>query len=177
MDQLIREANPPQGQIASPKPQYAKADQTGYEAVKGEHGAPYALILDKDGNKINPATAEGLLAIKGVLESVGVSTDAKLEAVRVLLSALDGKDYATQTTLAALQTELTAVKSELASIKANQTSGYQKVTLSGTIKELYSMDIADRPDYTTIAEPTVFVLINANLDTWVTDGSADWVEV
>jgi len=35
-----------------------------------------------------------------------LSTEAKLEQVRVLLSSLDGKDYSTQTTLASLLTEL-----------------------------------------------------------------------
>jgi len=52
-----------------------------------------------------------------------------------------------------------------------------EVQLSGSIVELQSMDIEDRPDYTTITEPTSFTLLNSNLDTWVTDGSADWVAI
>lgn len=48
----------------------------------------------------------------------GASTEAKLEAVRALLASLDGKDFATQTTLATLATEakLEAVRVLLSSI-------------------------------------------------------------
>ena len=79
--------------------------------------------------------------------------------------------------LEAVKSELEAVKSGIETLKENQTSGDQKVQLSGTIKELYSMNIADRPDFETITEPTSFTLLNATLDTWVSDGSSDWVEV
>jgi len=73
--------------------------------------------------------------------------------------------------------ELSSVKAELQAIKANQLSGNQKVTLSGTIATLYSMNFADRPLYTEITEPTVFVLMNSAMDMWWTDGSADWVVI
>ena len=49
--------------------------------------------------------------------------------------------------------------------------------LSGTIATLYSMNFADRPLYTEITEPTVFVLMNSTMDMWWTDGSADWVVI
>lgn len=52
-----------------------------------------------------------------------------------------------------------------------------KVQLSGTIVTLYSMNFADRPLYTEITEPTVFVLMNSAMDMWWTDGSADWVVI
>lgn len=98
MDRLLREGDPPVGQIASPKPQYKKAgsDPVVYESVEGEHGAPYALLLDKVGNKINPATTEGLDAVKGILESA---------------------DYASETTLTALKTELELIKAEVNALK------------------------------------------------------------
>ncbi len=51
------------------------------------------------------------------------------------------------------------------------------VQLSGTIATLYSMNFADRPLYTEITEPTVFVLMNSAMDMWWTDGSADWVVI
>jgi hypothetical protein len=76
-----------------------------------------------------------------------------------------------------VNSELALIKSELANIKANQLSGNQKVTLSGTIAILYSMNFADRPLYTEITEPTVFVLMNSAMDMWWTDGSADWVVI
>jgi hypothetical protein len=73
--------------------------------------------------------------------------------------------------------ELSSVKAELQAIKANQLSGNQKVTLSGSIATLYSMNFDDRPLYTEITEPTVFVLMNSAMDMWWTDGSADWVVI
>jgi len=51
------------------------------------------------------------------------------------------------------------------------------VKQSGSIAQLWGNELADRPDYTTISEPTAFTLLNATLDTWVTDGTNDWVEV
>jgi hypothetical protein len=51
----------------------------------------------------------------------------------VLLNTISTKDFATQTTLAATLTKLGQLETELATIKANQLSGNQKVTLSGTI--------------------------------------------
>ena len=55
--------------------------------------------------------------------------------------------------------------------------GNLKVSLSGNIATLYSMNFADRPLYTEITEPTIFVLMNSAMDMWWTDGSADWVVI
>lgn len=137
MAQLKRESNPPPGLIASPEPQYWNEAVQDYETLKGQHGAPYASLIDADGNTINPATAEGLGAIKTILQSADYATDTKLEAISLLLGSLDDKDYATQTTLA-------QVKAELESIKANQLSGEQKVTLNGHMMELRG-SLANRP--------------------------------
>lgn len=61
---------------------------------------------------------------------------------------------------------------------ANVTAeGDLKVTLSGNLVQLWGNVIGDRPDYTTITVPTAFTLLNSSLDTWITDGTADWVEV
>jgi hypothetical protein len=105
MDRLLREGNPPTGQLASPKPQYKDVQTNNWEELKGEGGASY--VKDKD-------------------------VFAKLEQARVLLDAISGKDFATQTTLAAVLAKLADLESELATIKANQLSGDQKVQLSGT---------------------------------------------
>lgn len=72
---------------------------------------------------------------------------------------------------------LQILKAELAAIKSAQTDGSQKVQVSGNIATLYSMNFADRPLYTEITEPTVFVLMNSAMDMWWTDGSADWVVI
>ena len=59
----------------------------------------------------------------------------------------------------------------------NVDNGALEVKTVGNIAALQSMNLADRPIYTTITGPTSFTLLNTTLDTWVTDGSADWVEV
>ena len=64
MDRLLREANPPTGQLASPKPQYKKPGEDAYEPVEGQHGAPYATIKDANGNVISPATETTLEQVK-----------------------------------------------------------------------------------------------------------------
>ena len=117
MDRLIREANPPTGQLASPKPQYKKPGVDGYEPVEGQHGAPFAILKDANGNVISPATEDKLEQVRQLL--AGVATEAKLEQVK---------------------SELELVKSELQTIKTNQTSGDQKVQLSGTVAKLIAYD-------------------------------------
>lgn len=76
-----------------------------------------------------------LAATRSTLDALSgkAATETKLEAVRALLATLGGKDFATQTTLAAMQTELALVKAELEAIKAQQIDGTQKVTLSGNL--------------------------------------------
>jgi hypothetical protein len=133
MDQLLREGNPPTGQLASPKPQYKKPGVDEYEPVEGQHGAPFATLKDASGNVISPATDAKLEQVRQLL--AGVATEAKLEQARGLLASISGKDFATQATLAQVQSELALVKAELQEIEANQLSGDQKVQLSGTIAE------------------------------------------
>jgi hypothetical protein len=111
MDRLLREGNPPTGQLASPKPQYKDVQTNNWEELKGEGGASY--VKDKD-------------------------VFAKLEQARALLDAISGKDFATQTTLAAVLAKLADLESELATIKANQLSGDQKVQLSGASGNIIS---------------------------------------
>jgi len=45
MDRLLREGNPPTGQLASPKPQYKDVQTNTWEELKGEGGASY--VKDK----------------------------------------------------------------------------------------------------------------------------------
>src|SRR5690554_6771167 len=136
MDRLIREANPPTGQLASPKPQYKKPGVDEYEPVEGQHGAPFATLKDASGNIVSPATEEKLEQVRQLL--TGVATEAKLEQARVLLNAISNKDFATQATLEVVQSELALIKSELDNIKQNQTSGDQKVQLSGNNVQIAS---------------------------------------
>lgn len=45
MDRLLREGNPPTGQMASPKPQYKDVQTNSWEELKGEGGVSY--VKDK----------------------------------------------------------------------------------------------------------------------------------
>ena len=144
MDRLLREGNPPVGQLASPIPQYKKPGSTDYEAVEGQHGAPFATLKDASGNVVSPATEAKLEQVRALLS--GVATENKLEQARVLLNTISTKDFATQTTLAAVLAKLGQLETEIQAVKANQLSGDQKVQLSGTrIEEAVweSLAIAD----------------------------------
>jgi len=134
MDQLLREGNPPTGQLASPKPQYKKPGVDEYAPVEGQHGAPFATLKDASGNIVSPATEATLEQVRALLS--GVATENRLEQARVLLNTISTKDFATQTTLEAALTELVNVKSELETIKANQSSGDQIVQLKGRTTEI-----------------------------------------
>ena len=70
MDQLKREGNPPAGQLASPVPQYKRPGSTDYEAVEGQHGAPFAILKDASGNVVSPATDAKLEQVKYELELI-----------------------------------------------------------------------------------------------------------
>ena len=183
MDRLIREANPPTGQLASPVPQYKRPGSTDYEAVEGRHGAPFAILKDASGNIVSPATEDKLEQVRQLLS--GVATEAKLEQARTLLDAISTKDFATSSKQDALKTavedlksELILVKSELANIKANQISGDQKVTLSGTMTEHYGADINSRPPADTVLAGATFTIVDDSgyFQTWISDGTK-WVEV
>src|SRR5690606_756088 len=148
MDRLLREGNPPTGQLASPKPQYKDVQTNSWEELKGEGGASY--VKDKD-------------------------VFAKLEQARALLDAISGKDFATQTTLAAVLAKLTDLEGELATIKANQLSGDQKVQLFGNLgsKQVIvrktNINFSHALGTETIYETTKPVIIDQF--TWVVSGS------
>lgn len=115
-------------------PQYYNPTTDEYEALHGTAGANHVVIYGPDGKPASLATEtklEAVRALLALLEGKDFATDMKAEAIRLLLASLDGKDFASETTLAALEAELALMKAELAAIKENQTSGDQKVTLSG----------------------------------------------
>jgi len=70
MDRLLREGNPPTGQLASPKPQYKKPGVNEYEPVEGQHGAPFAILKDASGNIVSPATEATLEQVRALLSGV-----------------------------------------------------------------------------------------------------------
>jgi hypothetical protein len=77
---------------AKPIPQYYNPVTDEYEVLQGTGGAARAELYGPDGNPIS--TTEGKLAVRAT------ELEEKIEAVRVLLNALAGEDFATQTTLA-----------------------------------------------------------------------------
>ena len=183
MDRLLRESNPPTGQLASPKPQYKDVQTNSWEELKGEGGASY--VKDKDAlAKLEAVLAkladlESELATEDKLEQVrqllsGVATEAKLEQARVLLNTISNKDFATQATLEVVQSELALIKSELANIKANQLSGDQKVQLSGHIQEFAVTSWDDLPP-DSVPVGSVAMLIGTN-DIRQTDGE-EWLPI
>ena len=66
--------------------------------------------------------------------------------MRVIPNTIITKYFATLTTLALVLAKLEQLETEIQAVKANQVSGDQKVTLSGTIVELGLL--ADRPTAT-----------------------------
>jgi hypothetical protein len=77
---------------AKPIPQYYNPVTDEYEVLQGVGGAARQVLYGPDGQPI--ATTEGKLAVRAT------ELEEKIEAVRVLLNALAGEDFATQTTLA-----------------------------------------------------------------------------
>jgi len=59
----------------------------------------------------------------------------------------------------------------------NSSNNTFDVSQKGSLEQLWGNELADRPDYTTISEPTAFTLLDSNLTTYVSDGTNDWVEV
>jgi len=180
MDRLLREGNPPAGQLASPKPQYKKPGVDEYAPVEGQHGAPFATLKDASGNIVSPATEATLEQVRALLS--GVATEAKLEQARVLLNSINSKDFATaskqdalNTVVEDLKSELALVKAELQAIKANQLSGDQKVQLSGHIQEFAVASWDDLPDPSEVPVGATAQLIGT-FDVRQNTGT-EWVEV
>lgn len=136
-------------------PQYYNPTTDEYEALHGTAGANHVVIYGPDG------------------QPAALATEAKLEAARALLESLDGKDFASETTLAAMETELGLAKTELAAIKGMLTDGTAKgeVTLSGNVVNLWK-SVSDWVTGATVDTPKVqdaavkaeLELLNAAMD-------------
>ena len=122
------------------------------QVIYGPNGQPISTVGNKLAVKATELEAlmQGL-ATEGKLEQVrqllsGVATENKLEQARVLLNTISTKDFATQTTLAAVLAKLGQLETEIQAVKANQLSGDQKVQLSGTmVVELANWEAAATP--------------------------------
>lgn len=86
-----------------PAPQYFSNLNDAYEYLEGENGA--SKVMAETGAIVDLETVKNLLAVLGTIEDAD-----SLNTMIGLLKNLKGKDFATQTTLAAALTELTAIK-------------------------------------------------------------------
>ncbi len=130
-----------------------------------------ARVLLNSINSKDFATDAKLEQARVLLNSINskdFATNAKLEEVRALLNTINGKDFATQA-------ELVAVKQELQAIKNSLTDGTQKVTLSGTLTELFGESLSDRPPANSVSVGTTFMVVG---DTVVYQSNGtDWVVI
>src|SRR5690606_13659837 len=125
MRRLIREGNPPSGQLASPVPQYWNPNTEAFEDVLGAHGAPRAILYGPNGQPIgssNPLPVADSALAQAVAQ---LATEGKLEEARALLETISQKDFATQTTLSEVLQRLEAIEEQLE-------TGDAKVQLKGS---------------------------------------------
>jgi hypothetical protein len=142
--------------------------------------------------QVDFSTEAGQDAIKAVLDLVKLNTDSiknkdfstsakqdlivdVLDALKIDTTAIKGKDFATDTTLTQVKSELEAVKAELQAVKTNQTSGDQKVQLSGTLTELFGKDLSARPSASSVGVGTTFMIVG-DAKVYQSDGT-DWVVI
>jgi hypothetical protein len=142
--------------------------------------------------QVDFSTEAGQDAIKAALDLVKLNTDSiknkdfstsakqdlivdVLDALKIDTTAIKGKDFATDTTLTQVKSELEAVKAELQAVKANQTSGDQKVQLSGTLTELFGKDLSARPSASSVGVGTTFMIVG-DTKVYQSDGT-DWVVI
>lgn len=126
---LIRESDPPAGQLASPVPQYWNPNTEAFEDVLGAHGAPRAILYGPNGQPIgssNPLPVADSALAQAVAQ---LATEGKLEEARALLETISQKDFATQTTLSEVLQRLEAIEEQLE-------TGDAKVQLKGSDVEL-----------------------------------------
>lgn len=82
MRRLIREGNPPSGQLASPVPQYWNPSTEAFEDVLGAHGAPRSILYGPNGQPISQSNP---------LEVRARGLEAELATMRGLLETGDAK--------------------------------------------------------------------------------------
>src|SRR5690606_34680927 len=98
MDQLIREGNPPAGQLASPVPQVwdptANGGQGGWVRIYGEHNASRAILYGPNGQPISAtnrlpveATLTGSAIPFSLDQSLPVRTPSAIGPLLAMMSA------------------------------------------------------------------------------------------
>jgi hypothetical protein len=118
------------------------------DATGGGGGTGLATEAKQD-TQITLATAANALLTS--LESKDFATQTTLEAVRVLIASLDGKDYATETTLASIKTVVDNIKLDTAKLDVNLSTRATENTLEAVRVLLASLDGKDFATETTLA--------------------------
>lgn len=108
---------------------------------------------------------QGILDVNTGLDLSGLSTEATLEAVRVLVASLDAKDFATETTL-----ELVRLLS--VDIKANQTNGTQKTQITDGAGVVNTKQLG-----TQLTNTDVALVTNTVIHGLTTGGGGGYVDV
>ena len=181
------------GSGITPVPQHFNPVADVYEPIFGRNGASRVELYGPDGTPIS--TSAGKLDVRAsevetLLTALGIkdyatqttlaailakiiaapSTEAKQEAIRLLLGSLDGKDFSTLAKQNEILTKLTALETKL-----NRTLDVQ---LSGSKMEIYGASLATRPAATAVAVGATFTIVDdtGNFDSYISNGT-DWLEV
>ncbi len=141
-----------------PIPQYFNPVTDEYEVLQGVGGAARQVLYGPDGQPIS--VVDNKLAVRAA------ELETKIEAVRVLLNALAGKDFATQTTLAQILEKMIAAPATEAKqdIIAGHVDGVE--TLLTALKE---KDFATQATLATVLER--LQAVERKID-GITDGTA-----
>ncbi len=118
------------------------------DASGGGGGTGLATEAKQD-DQITLSTAANSLLTS--LEGKDFATETTLEAVRVLIASLDGKDYATETTLAAIKTVADNIKLDTAKLDVNLSTRATETTLEAVRILLVSLEGKDFATETTLA--------------------------
>ena len=127
---------------------------------------------------ITPVTMWEKNKLSGLYLPPGFLPDDDVAMPRVKVQLPGSENFAKDLTIQEVTSELELVKAELQAIKANQLSGDQKVTLSGTMTEHYGADVNSRPPADTVLAGATFTIVDDSgyFQTWISDGTK-WVEV
>jgi hypothetical protein len=169
-----------------PIPQYFNPEVNAYEPLKGRNGTNRVEIYGPDGSP---------------LSSTSGKLNVRASEIETLLSTLNGKDFATQATLAALLaksdisvtalrdalkgasnktltdivTQVQSLEQKVDGIIDGTTPG--NVALTGSKMELYGATIGDRPAANMVPVGATFTIVDDKLDqNWISDGM-NWREV
>ena len=171
------------GSGITPVPQHFNPIADDYEPIYGRNGASRVELYGPDGTPIS--TSAGKLDVRAsevetLLTALGIkdyatqttlaailakiiaapSTEAKQEAIRLLLGSLDGKDFSTLAKQNEILTKLTALETKL-----NRTLDVQ---LSGSIPEYGWLSTDDEPTPDDPTKMAFGIVIDVSTDTMST---------